>query len=219
MGKPAKCERCGANYVADRESRRFCSMTCSAQHVGDLTRRPIADRFWGKVIKGSAPDECWGWSGARAVTKYLGGYGILGGGGRNRSPVGAHRVSWEIHFGPIPAGLLVCHKCDNPACANPAHLFLGTAQDNAIDCARKGRVRGGMPVGKARGSANSQAKLSEASVLEIREAYARGGTTYAALGDKYQVTWTTVRQIVQGKNWSHVGGPRTPSRHRVKIAA
>lgn len=163
--------------------------------------KPLSDRFWPKVIR-RGDDECWGWSGARDVF----GYGVLGA-GRGRGTLGAHRVSWELHNGPIPDGLHVLHKCDNPPCCNPKHLFLGTVKDNSVDCARKGRVRGGMPKGKSRGVANAQARLTDDAVLDIRNAYAAGGETYFTLADRYGVCSETIGQIVRGEHWQHVGGP------------
>ena len=98
--------------------------------------RPLHERFWLKIP--SRPIlPCWRWS----SYKDKDGYGkIVRDGGAN-GDVGAHRVSWEIHFGDIPEGLYVCHKCDNPECCNPTHLFLGTALDNSRDRERKGRGR------------------------------------------------------------------------------
>lgn len=97
-------------------------------------RRPLTDRFWEKVAKS---DGCWLWTGSRQRN----GYGFLFAGTRKEPhPERAHRVSWRIHFGEIPDGLWVLHKCDNPPCVNPEHLFLGTRTDNMRDCARKGRV-------------------------------------------------------------------------------
>ncbi len=78
--------------------------------------------------------NCWLWTGGHLPT----GYGMIKVEGKHR---GTHRVMWEIVNGPIPAGLLVCHKCDTPACCNPAHLFLGTYFDNAWDSIDKGRYR------------------------------------------------------------------------------
>jgi len=95
-------------------------------------RKTVEERFWAKVDK---TDSCWVWTGATLRRGY----------GQIRIPVKkakqAHRLSWEIHNGPIPDGMLVCHKCDNPPCVNPAHLFLGTQSDNNKDCVRKGRHR------------------------------------------------------------------------------
>jgi len=102
-------------------------------------------RFWRKVKKGS-PDECWLWTAGRAGSGYGQFYR------RKNVPVGAHRFSWELAHGqPVPPGRMVMHLCDNPPCVNPAHLVVGTCQDNARDCAAKGRNpgnttnRGGVP--------------------------------------------------------------------------
>ncbi len=92
---------------------------------------PPMDRLMGKVSIG---DSCWEWTGAKESA----GYGRIKNAGRTMS---AHRVSWELHNGPIPAGMLVCHRCDNPPCVRPSHLFLGTQADNAIDRERKSRGR------------------------------------------------------------------------------
>lgn len=90
------------------------------------------DSFWKKVIK---MEGCWDWKGYK--NKQL--YGRMGVG--PSQCVNAHRVSWVIHFGEIPDGLFVCHKCDNPSCTNPEHLFLGTRQDNAYDMMIKKRSK------------------------------------------------------------------------------
>lgn len=92
---------------------------------------PLADRFWHYVEQG---DGCWEWQGHLAS-----GYGALRGQYPDQRMVKAHRVSWEIHFGPIPTGMFVCHHCDNPPCVRPDHLFLGTNTSNMRDRERKGR--------------------------------------------------------------------------------
>ncbi len=90
----------------------------------------VAEQFWGHVRTGP---NCWEWT----ATKNWNGYGLM----QVRNKVlRAHRVSWELHRGPIPHGMDVLHRCDNPQCTNPDHLFLGGASDNGIDAARKGRI-------------------------------------------------------------------------------
>lgn len=92
-------------------------------------RGHLTDRFWDKV---SRPEGCWKWTGVKNQF----GYGRLRTG---KSMIVAHRVSWQIHNGPIPKGMSVLHKCDNPECTNPEHLFLGTYSDNAKDMVAKKR--------------------------------------------------------------------------------
>jgi len=111
---------------------------------------PIEKRFWEKVNKdGPIPSHrpelgpCWLWMACRTPS----GYGQLGLPGKDAGIVIASRFSWELHNGPIPDGLFACHKCDNPPCVNPAHLFLGDHEDNARDAAAKGRIfRDGLAV-------------------------------------------------------------------------
>lgn len=112
----------GGNHAKQRKCVQcWIPGKCSAVH-----------RFWTKV-KGIHRDECWPWTASRANN----GYGKFRDDSGRR--IGAHRFSWILHNGPIPEGLCVLHRCDNPICVNPAHLFLGTFHDNALDKAAKGR--------------------------------------------------------------------------------
>lgn len=101
-------------------------------------RKPLADRFWLKVNKRGL-DECWLWTGCRDFR----GYGRIANSKPPQAPLLASHVSWEINRGPIPEGLWVLHKCDNPPCVNPKHLFLGTHIDNMRDAKQKGRNKPG----------------------------------------------------------------------------
>ena len=93
----------------------------------------VLDRFWSKVDQ-RGPDDCWEWRAAR-MWKGYGHFGVA-----RDLVVRAHRFAWEVSRGPIPNGAMVLHRCDNPACCNPAHLFLGTARDNTDDMVAKGRM-------------------------------------------------------------------------------
>jgi len=111
---------------------------------------------------------------------------------------GAHRVSWELARGSVPAGLCVLHSCDNPPCVNPDHLFLGTQLSNVHDRDAKGR--GVAPCGEAHGCA----KLTDTEVREIRVLYAAGELSLRRIGDRYGVHNRTIGRIVSGKGWRHV---------------
>lgn len=132
--------------------------------------------------------ECWEFTGC----KNDGGYGYIGIKGKNAY---AHRVAYELAFGPIPPGKFVLHKCDNPSCVRPDHLFLGTQLENRQDCVRKGRT--------ARGESVNTSKLSEDDVREIRRR-AGDGESFRQLGLAYSVTHSTIARIAQRKSWTHI---------------
>ena len=106
-----------------------------------------------------------------------------------------------MHFGPIPDGLIVCHRCDNPRCVNPAHLFVGTLHDNSVDMYNKGR----MPARNwKRGEAYPYHKLTEQDVLWIRAWYADGLYTQKQLGTIFGVSEGAIAHIVHRRKWTHI---------------
>lgn len=149
------------------------------------TAYSLAERFHANVEVGE-PGECWKWSGPVGN----GGYGRLG-----KQKREAHRLSWELHRGAIPTGMRVCHTCDNPPCANPAHLFLGTAADNSADMVAKGRSN--------RGERNGNARLTANDVLVIRR-LRREGQTLKSIAKVYGVGVPTVHDIATLRRWAHI---------------
>ena len=151
-------------------------------------------------------DECWEWPMSRTAA----GYGQLGfDAGGKRSTAYAHRAAYQAHHGAIPEGAHICHRCDNPCCFNPAHLFAGSAIENMQDMAAKGRSNKGrkLPIGERhwtksrrselRGSANGNSKLTEADVLAIRASRETG----VALASRYGVTGALISAIRKRKVW------------------
>lgn len=117
-------------------------------------RTPLVIRFWAQTNK-REPNQCWLWVGATDND----GYGRMGGGGRGKH-LRAHRVSWELHNGKINKGKFILHKCDNPTCVNPKHLFVGTPKDNSEDMVTKKR--------QAKGEANGSSRFTGAQIIAIR---------------------------------------------------
>ena len=187
------CETCGKEYRRSTSHARgshYCSWACRGKgQTLSATRRGSESRFWEKVNK---TENCWLWMAGTTGEGY-GSLRVVG-----HKTIKAHRYSWELHYGPIPDGLWVCHHCDIPACVRPDHLFLGTAADNCADKLMKGRGR--LP----RGELTSWAKLTDADVREIRAAYAEGGITQQALARRYGVCSTTIFYAIARRNWAHV---------------
>lgn len=194
------CQFCDAPFqLTPIEVRRRGGKYCSRRCYHTARRQNSTDRFFSHV---SRSDGCWEWTGAKSNA-----YGRLMwnfNDGRGAHIELAHRVSWLIHFGPIPNGLYVCHHCDNPPCIRPDHLFLGTNAENLDDMAKKGR--------STQGVRNSWAKLTDQSVIAMRERYATSRTTIAKLAKDYGVTQSVATKAIRGETWRHV--PGAISRHR-----
>ena len=143
------------------------------------------DRFFGFVYP-EPNTGCWLWCGPSAGGK---GYGMFSANGRS---VRAHRFSYDVFVGPIPPGMLVCHRCDVRPCVNPEHLFLGSAIDNNADMTRKGR--------RAVGERCHKAKLKPSQVLEILQSDERP----VVLAQRYGVDGATIRRLLRGESWAHL---------------
>jgi hypothetical protein len=171
---------------------RFPPLTSNFSLPLALSETAVA-RFWNRVP--NRPDAgCWEWTGATNSE----GYGRLMVARRTRM---AHRVSWELHNGPIEPGWLVCHHCDNPRCVRPDHLFLGSFGDNLRDMFRKGRDRGFQR--RRQGTDAWNHKLNDDAV-RIMRVMRVGGQSYRTIGKRFGVDGATARYAVTGKQWRHV---------------
>jgi hypothetical protein len=227
-----------ATMISDRTGRDFSEMGVrrridrlrqKGHDVGPIAgvgRRSLMpeidpDRFWSKADRRGGNEACWPWLGFLDQTS--GGYGRFRVGDSMRA---AHRVAYELTYGPIPSeaptthGLCVLHRCDNPACVNPAHLVLGSQIDNMTDRQTKGRTASGDRSGArrhpelvARGDRNGTrtkpwsrpTALSEKQVIEVIKKL-RDGRTVRSLSDEYGVGLNTVARIKQGrtKKWATI---------------
>lgn len=183
-----QCLQCGTTFRAHshdvkRGYAKYCSRQCYGLHLRALPKRSLESRFWQRV---DTSGECWIWQGGRDTS----GYGKLTPDSR------AHRISWELNVGPVPEGLWVLHRCDNPPCVRPDHLFLGTLQDNVADMVSKGRGVAGVR--------HPMAKVTPEIVLAIRTRYSAGNVTQHALAREYGLVQSQISHIVRGKQWSSV---------------
>jgi HNH endonuclease len=155
----------------------------------ELSQRQI-NRFWKKVDR---TGSCWIWTASRDVA----GYGQVQ---IQKQHYRAHRIAYELTYGPIPEGLVLLHLCDTRSCCRPDHLRAGTQADNVRDAMRKGRHRTPKEQ-RAFGEDNSQAALTWEQVREIRAKYATGRYKKRALAREYGVSWFTMWDILAGNRW------------------
>lgn len=156
-------------------------------------------RFWDKVkkqsgvygIDGTHDTQCWVWT-----ASLKNGYGEIWHVDKRHY---AHRLSWFLEHGEWPDPLCVLHKCDNRQCVRPDHLFLGTKGDNNRDTVCKGRHKGGGPPGELCGAS----KLTEQTVLAIREGY-QEGCSQRALARQHNTSKSAVGAIVRRETWRHI---------------
>lgn len=146
----------------------------------------LVARFWAKVDR-RGDDECWPWLAMRDRDGY-GKFGLSAG-----RMVPAHRVALALNVGVIAADEQACHRCDNPPCCNPRHLFAGSIADNAADRNAKGR--------QPRGARHGMHKLSDADVIEVRSLLA-AGLSQTAIAARFGVKQPTISDIKTGRKWS-----------------
>lgn len=158
--------------------------------------KSVEQRFWEKVeIRDFC--ECWEWKGYRLP----GGYGRLFFRGQKNEL--AHRVAWLLTYGYMPT-CFVLHKCDNPSCVNPNHLFTGTHRDNMEDMKHKGRARNSGMHGESHGSA----KLTNDNVREIRRLLQEGQLFQREIAEQFGVARSLISLIKTGRAWKHLNEER-----------
>lgn len=157
-------------------------------HVRQPKFNTLEEAFNAEAIR-KDQDECWGWSGKTdkqyGVTRFK----------INDRYERAHRASYLLHIGQIPKGLFVCHKCDNPICTNPSHLFLGTNLDNIRDCVNKNR--------QAKGKMLKHTTIDEAIAKQIK-ALINSGSSMAKIARDLGVSYNVVRGIKENRTWKHI---------------
>ena len=171
--KDITCKECGAHVAPTSSTEKWCSDKC---------------RFLSKADRSGGADSCWNWRGCIHAS----GYGHFG--MRSGKTLAAHRFSFEAFVGALPADMRVCHRCDNRACVNPAHIFLGTDADNCRDKMVKGRHRCG------RGERNRHALITESDVIAIRAATG----THKDIARRFGLSVRQTGKIVRGEAWRHV---------------
>lgn len=165
------------------------SVNLRAPRDGSLAER-LEHSGWTEVLRRPELGPCWEWDGGRYNT----GYGCVSVGDSKRNH--ASRVAYLAWVGPLDDGLFACHRCDNPPCINPAHLFAGTPKENSEDAAKKNR--------SAHGERQGGHKLTEDEVRAARVAYATGKFSHRELAQAYGVSTSGINLAIRGKTWARV---------------
>jgi hypothetical protein len=160
-------------------------------HDVDYGLNVASIRFWSKVAITADITKCWIWG----ASKNKKGYGHFGFNGRMYQ---AHRFAYKLYYGDYDEILQCLHKCDNPSCVNPNHLWLGTNTDNVLDMVAKGRNK------YCKGEKNGNSKLTEKDVIEIRNIYSTGSHSFRSLAKMYGIHNSVVGDIVNRNNWKNL---------------
>lgn len=186
VAKSCSVSECDRPY----HSKGMCELHRRRIRKFGTTELPVKRSWFDRASEKTEFRECWEFKGANVNR-----YGIIMEGGESWL---LSRLSFEKFVEPIKPGFHVLHKCDNPPCWNPEHLFQGTNADNVADKMLKGRQA------RIRGEARSTSKLTDKDVLEIRELIRRGDESLRAIGRKFWVAHVQIVRIKQGKHWGHV---------------
>jgi len=167
----------------------------------DFYERTFNERFWRRVEPQNG-GKCRNWLGTCGSH----GYGMVSRNGKN---VRTHRVAYELVFGEFNVAFDVLHKCDNPLCCNPEHLYLGTDVENQRDAAQRGGHKAKM------GEQHPMARLNSSDIINIRNSFHKKGVFQHVLAKQYGVTKTQISRIVHNRVWKSVGGQTSPPLKRL----
>lgn len=173
---------CNSHYLRSKRGKNLELKSCY--------QMDIKERLFSFINMNS--NGCWDWIGAKNKK----GYGCLS--YKNKTTI-AHRLSYLLFIGEIPKDLHVLHRCDNPKCINPNHLFLGTDLDNSNDKISKGRFV------CSYGKDNGNSKLTDEQVVDIKIKIKKG-LSFASISRTYEVSETTIAYIAKNKSWRHING-------------